>query len=265
LERETHNWESINDDSLVELARQGKQAATDQLFSRHICALRHMAIRFLRNEAEAEDVVQDSLMAAFIHLPQYAGRSQFRTWLFSILLNAARTRVRSRRPDRHLSIDETPATTLPDGGPTPDQAVEIRERREIVRDAVNELSPEFRVAYHLCFVKGFSAREAAALTGVNPETFKVRLFRGKRRLANKLVILNEKRHGARAPKPSRQSAWDVRRGTCISGETLCELYACERPTKCLRLPTVFRSKFRVRGLNPPYRRTDEPSISTIWI
>ena len=200
MERETHNWESINDDSLVELARQGKQAATDQLFSRHICALRHMAIRFLRNEAEAEDVVQDSLMAAFIHLPQYAGRSQFRTWLFSILLNAARTRVRSRRPDRHLSIDETPATTLPDGGPTPDQAVEIRERREIVRDAVNELSPEFRVAYHLCFVKGFSAREAAALTGVNPETFKVRLFRGKRRLANKLVILNEKRHGARGPQ-----------------------------------------------------------------
>lgn len=201
MERETHNWEGINDDSLVELARQGKQAATDQLFSRHICALRHMAIRFLRNEAEAEDVVQDSLMAAFIHLPQYAGRSQFRTWLFSILLNAARTRVRSRRPDRNLSLDDTPAAmALPDVGPTPDQAVEIKERGEIVREALNDLSPEFRIAYHLCFVKGFSAREAAALTGVNPETFKVRLFRGKRRLANKLVILNEKRHGAHGPQ-----------------------------------------------------------------
>jgi RNA polymerase sigma-70 factor, ECF subfamily len=174
------------------MARRGDDRAIDLLFSRHIPALRSMAVRFLRNEAEAEDVVQESLLSAFLHLSQYAGRSQFRTWLFSILLNSARTKVRRRRPDRYISLEEVSNRMMPDPSPQPDQIVARHEIRKIVRDALNGFSPEFRTAYYLCYVKGLSKREAADRVGVNPQTFKVRLFRGRRKLANKLSALNER-------------------------------------------------------------------------
>ncbi len=177
------------------MARRGDNGAIDLLFSRHIPALRSMAVRFLRNEAEAEDLVQDSLLSAFVHLPQFAGRSQFRTWLFSILLNSARTRVRRRKPDRYISLEEVSHRMIPDPALQPDQIVARLERRKIVREVLNDLSPEFRTAYYLCYVKGLSKREAAGRVGVNPQTFKVRLFRGRRKLANRLSVLDERGHG----------------------------------------------------------------------
>lgn len=189
--------EAANDEALIELARQGERDAFDVLFSRHMPILQRTALRFLRNQAEAEDVVQDSLTSAFVHLSQYAGRAQFRTWLLSILLNTARTRVRGRKRDRDLSLEETlggpdsaPIMSLRDPGPAPDQVMAARERRRILREALDYLSPDFRTAYDLCYVKGLSAKEAAASLGVNQETLKVRLFRGKRKLTTRLSALN---------------------------------------------------------------------------
>lgn len=197
MEREYSELAGANDESLIEWARQGEREAIDLLFARHVRVLRLTALRFLRNEAEAEDVVQDSLMSAFVHLSQYAGRAQFRTWLLSILLNTARTRVRGRKTDRSLSLEETlagpnaaPIMTLRDPSPGPDQLMAARERRRIVREALDCLSPEFRAAYYLCYVKGLSAKEAAASLGVNQETLKVRLFRGRRKLTTKLSKKN---------------------------------------------------------------------------
>jgi RNA polymerase sigma-70 factor, ECF subfamily len=185
--------ESANDDLLVQLAKEGEPAATDVLFSRHIPVLRNTARRFLRNEAEADDVVQDSLTSAFVHLSQFAGHAQFRTWLLSILLNAARSRVRSQRRERSVSLDEilqgpNPGIVMRMHASTPgqDQILTLQERRRLVSQSLKELSPNFRTAYYLCYVKGMSASAAAAALGVNRETFKVRLLRGKRKLLAKL-------------------------------------------------------------------------------
>jgi RNA polymerase sigma-70 factor, ECF subfamily len=195
-----------NDESLLKLARQGERAAIDVLFSRHMPILQRTALRFLHNEAEAEDVVQDSLTLAYVHLSQYAGRAQFRTWLLSILLNTARTRVRGRKSNQHLSIEETlggpdaePILTLRDPGPSPDQLMAAREQRSLLREALDYLSPDFRSAYNLCYVKGLSAKEAAATLGVNQQTLKVRLFRGKRKLTTRLSKMNGNTH----PGPRR--------------------------------------------------------------
>ena len=192
---------AANDEALIELARQGERDAIDVLFSRHMPILQRTALRFLHNQAEAEDVVQDSLTLAFVHLSQYAGRAQFRTWLLSILLNTARTRVRGRKRDRDLSLEETmggpdaaPIMSLRDPRPAPDQVMAARERRRILREALDYLSPDFRIAYDLCYVKGLSAKEAAASLGVNQETLKVRLFRGKRKLTTRLSAMNVRAH-----------------------------------------------------------------------
>ena len=194
---------SANDELLLQLARQGEREAIDLLFSRHMPILKHTALRFLRNEAEAEDVVQDTLTSAFVHLAQYEGRSQFRTWLLSILLNAARTKVRSRKRDRSLSLEEElegpnadPIMKIRDPRPDPEQLTTARERRRIARQALGDLSPEFRIAYCLCYVEGMSAPEAAAILGVNRETFKVRLFRGKRKLKIRLSARSSESHEA---------------------------------------------------------------------
>ncbi|HEX4076160.1 MAG TPA: sigma-70 family RNA polymerase sigma factor [Candidatus Acidoferrales bacterium] len=185
-----------NDESLIELARQGERDAIDVLFSRHMPILQRTALKFLHNEAEAEDVVQDSLTSAFVHLSQYAGRAQFRTWLLSILLNTARTRVRGRKGDRNLSLEEelgdsgaAPILALRDPRPGPDQVMAAQEQQGILQEALNYLSPDFRAAYYLCYVKGLSAKEAAARLGVNQQTLKVRLFRGKRKLTTRLSII----------------------------------------------------------------------------
>jgi RNA polymerase sigma-70 factor (ECF subfamily) len=204
-----------NDESLIELARQGERAAIDVLFSRHMPILQRTALKFLRNEAEAEDVVQDSLTSAFVHLSQYAGRAQFRTWLLSILLNTARTRVRGRKSDRDLSLDEAvgdpgaaPIMALCDSRPGPDQMMAAQEQQEILHEALNYLSPDFRAAYQLCYVKGLSAKEAAASLGVNQQTLKVRLFRGKRKLTTRLSIIRDEAH------------FEARRGRLRHGETM---------------------------------------------
>jgi RNA polymerase sigma-70 factor, ECF subfamily len=201
LELEYFELTGENDEFLLELAKHGETDAIDILFSRHRPILRRSALRFLRNEAEAEDVVQDSLTLAFVHLSQYQGRAQFRTWLLSILLNVARTRLRSRKRDRSLSLEQTlddqsaePIMTLRDPGPGPDQMMAAEERRRIVRETLNCLSSDFRTAYDLCYVKGLSTREAADSLGVNQETLKVRLFRGKRKLRTRVSALNSKTH-----------------------------------------------------------------------
>jgi RNA polymerase sigma-70 factor, ECF subfamily len=189
--------ETANDEVLLQLAKQGEPAATDVLFSRHIPVLRNTARRFLRNEAEADDVVQDSLTSAFVHLSQFAGQAQFRTWLLSILLNAARSRVRSLKRERSVSLDEILEGPNPGivmrlhaSGPGQDQIVTLKERRQLVSQSLRELSPNFRTAYYLCYVKGMSASAAATVLGVNRETFKVRLLRGKRKLLAKLSETN---------------------------------------------------------------------------
>jgi RNA polymerase sigma-70 factor, ECF subfamily len=196
LERGSFELTAVDDERLLDLARRGERRAMDLLFSRHRCALRYTALKFLRNEAEAEDVVQDSLLSAFVHLSQYAGRAKFRTWLQSIVLNAARTRVRNRKWDRSVSLDEMlggadagPIVTLRDPHPGPDQEMVVQERRRMVREASKRLSPDFRAAYCLCYVKGLSIKEAAANLGVNEETLKTRLFRGQRKLTARLSAM----------------------------------------------------------------------------
>lgn len=216
--------EAANDEALIELARQGDRDAFDVLFSRHMPILQRTALRFLRNQAEAEDVVQDSLTSAFVHLSQYAGRAQFRTWLLSILLNTARTRVRGRKKDRDLSLEETmvgpgaaPIASLRDPRPAPDQLMAARERRRILREALDYLSPDFRVAYDLCYVKGLSAKEAAASLGVNQQTLKVRLFRGKRKLTTRLSALNGRlRRQTLRNHPYHTDAAGKRKDGCLS-------------------------------------------------
>ena len=102
-----------------------------------------------------------------------------------------------------LSVEEgmrdpgsNPIKRLRHPGPDPDQVFAARERRKILAQTLRHLPADFKQALYLCYVKGLSVRDAASTLGVNQQTFKVRLFRGRRKLARSLVAHHHGGHFA---------------------------------------------------------------------
>jgi RNA polymerase sigma-70 factor (ECF subfamily) len=110
------------------------QQLTDVVVHR-LARFRHVALRLLGNIADAEDAVQEAFLSAFTHLDQFGGQAKMSTWLTAIVINAARMKLRRRRPRAQISLDETHgeqnlllAEMLPDHQPNPE---EICRRREL--------------------------------------------------------------------------------------------------------------------------------------
>lgn len=184
----------LPDEALLRLARQGDNTATNLLFSRHMLALRRTALRYLGNRADSDDVVQNSLMSAYVHLSQFEGRARFRTWLVSIVINAARA---DRRRPSHctLSVEEGMQDLRPNAikklaapGCGPDEIFAVQERKRILAESLGNVSRNLKRALYLYYVKELPIREAACAMGVKPQTFKARLFRGRRKLAKCLGL-----------------------------------------------------------------------------
>jgi RNA polymerase sigma-70 factor, ECF subfamily len=191
--QECRELDAASEETLVKLAQGGDPTATNLLFSRQRSVLHRAALRYLKNPADAEDAIQDGLLLAHRHLGQFEGRARFQTWLVSIVLNAARARVRSRHVRWTLSIEDgmrdphpNPIKRLRYSGPGPDQVFAAQEHRQILTRTFAHLPADFRQALYLFYVKGLSIQEAACALGMNHETFKARLFRGRRKLARTL-------------------------------------------------------------------------------
>ncbi|WP_378944200.1 RNA polymerase sigma factor [Mesorhizobium sp. ANAO-SY3R2] len=177
------------DEELVALARQGGEGAVRVLIKRNNQRLFRVARAIMRNDSEAEDVVQETYVRAFTRLGSFKGDAAFSTWLTRIALNEALTRMRRRRPV--AGIEELDASASKDGGqvimfPTslipPEADVELgrRQARELLEQAIDELPAAFRVVFMLRDVEEMSIEETAAQLSLKPETVKTRLFRARR-------------------------------------------------------------------------------------
>ncbi|MGH9580215.1 MAG: sigma-70 family RNA polymerase sigma factor [Terriglobales bacterium] len=152
------------------------------------------AYSVLKNEADAEEVAQESFLKAFRHLDSFRGDARFHTWLVRIVLNEARMRFRKDRKHLFDSIDAEPAGELPphsqriaDWREVPSEILERTEvRAEIVR-ALAELSESYREVLILRDVQQLSISETADVLGVTPATVKIRLFRARLRLRDHLA------------------------------------------------------------------------------
>jgi RNA polymerase sigma-70 factor (ECF subfamily) len=171
----------------------GDAEALDALFARYKRQLYQTALRVLGNPEDAEDAVQDGLLSAYRNLKRFEGRSQFSTWLTRIVINAALMRRRSQKARPAVSLDEPPredelpaAERFSDDGPTPEQAYEQREIREMIWQNLDALSPLLRTAFLLREVEGYSTGEAAKKLGVTENTLKARLWRARQQLAERL-------------------------------------------------------------------------------
>jgi RNA polymerase sigma-70 factor (ECF subfamily) len=144
----------------------------------------------LGNAADAEDAVQDALLAAYKHLDQFKGRSQMSTWLTAIVHNSARMQLRARLRHLHVSLDESIAKDsehsvsdrLADDGPTPEDEYRRAELDKRLRHLTTQLSPVLLKTFQLRDIEGLSIRETAKILGIPNGTVKAQLARAHKRL-----------------------------------------------------------------------------------
>jgi len=179
-----------NDDRNETLKIEGATQQLEQILSSGLHPLYRRAYRLLGNAADAEDAVQDGLLAAYTHLNQFKGQSQVSTWLTTIVLNCARLQLR-RRP-RHLpvSLDEPTGELQPvsvserlaDHRPNPEDECRESELSARLTQLHSQLSPTLRRTFQLRDVDGLSIRETARILGVPSGTVKAQSARARKRL-----------------------------------------------------------------------------------
>jgi RNA polymerase sigma-70 factor (ECF subfamily) len=185
--------EPVRDDDpmLVERARRGDGVAIRQIIKAHNQRLYRVARAVLRDDHEAEDVVQETYVRAFTHLDGFRSEARLSTWLTRIALNEALGRKRRLRPtidftdiDDFNRPSDTEILMIPTGHVTlgPEAALGRTEVRAMLEDAIEALPDPFRVVFILRDVEDMSAEEASTHLGVRPETIKTRLVRARRLL-----------------------------------------------------------------------------------
>jgi RNA polymerase sigma-70 factor, ECF subfamily len=183
-----------NDMRLVKAARKGDPKAFTNLVRAHSPALRILALRLIRDPEDACEVVQESLLKAFVHLHQFQGEARFSTWLTRIALNEAFMRIRCRPPGTALSLDDPVstvsnqqfATQLEDGEPGPEGLCLRAELRRTLFRAIDSLAPRYRMVFVLRHVEEFSTRETAEILGLSVTAAKTRLRRARAELRRRL-------------------------------------------------------------------------------
>ena len=167
------------DEALVARCGRGDRLAFDRLVDRHGGALFRFATRHCRTERDAEDAVQDGLLAAWRRAATFRGEASARVWLFQVILHACRRRARRRagEPTVHEAVEE--AEALPGPAPSPEALVESRQTGAALAAALAAMPEEGREVLLMRDVEGLSGEEAAAVLGVGLAAMKSRLHRAR--------------------------------------------------------------------------------------
>lgn len=151
------------------------------------------AISVLRDTAEAEDAAQEAMIKAYRGLGSFRGDAKFSTWLTSIVLNEARSRLRKSSRARLESLDgheqeeDYTPFLIADWREIPSETLEREELTQHIERAIEELPPTYREVFLLRDKQEMSIEEIAAAVGVKPNLVKVRLFRARMLLQKRLA------------------------------------------------------------------------------
>ena len=184
--------DTLDDEQLLAAHVAGDPNAFDALFQRHRDRLWAIALRTMRDPEEAADALQEAMISAFRRAASFRGDSRVTTWLHRIVVNACldrirRNAVRRGEPlpsdvDRDLGLASTEDITV---------GIEHEQVRDVVQDALGQISPDQRAALVLVDMEGYSVEEAARMLGCATGTVKSRYSRGRARLAPLLAALRE--------------------------------------------------------------------------
>jgi len=185
---------ALSDAELVDRARQGEELAFRTIMQRHNQRLYRLARTVLKDESEAEDVVQESYLRAFTALSGFRGEASLSTWLTRITINEALGRKRKQRPAVGLEHIEA---MQPEGGQIipflnmnseidPERSAAHREIRKLLEQSIDNLPEPFKVVFVMRDVEDMSIEETALALAIRPETVKTRLHRARRLLRQSL-------------------------------------------------------------------------------
>jgi RNA polymerase sigma-70 factor (ECF subfamily) len=184
----------IDESILVAQAREGDTNAFGTLVRRYEGKIFRLAQHVTQNREDAEDVLQETFMKAYEHLDQFKGDSKFYTWIVRIAVNQALMKLRRRRTDKSVSLDETIDTgedtvvrEIAAWGEDPEEQFSREELGEILDGAIENLDPLYRSVFVLRDIEELSTEETAEALGLSVPAVKSRLLRARLQLREKLT------------------------------------------------------------------------------
>ena len=179
----------VNDADLIARAKAGDRRAVADLIARHKHWLYRFIRRYVGDADDAQDVVQESFVAAVMNLGRYDPSRPFDIWLRRIALNKCRDRARRRAVRRVIGLDQRPAAEpidIVDPTPNADDALQTSEALRLLDQAIAVLPQALKEPLVLTALEGLSQKEAGEVLGLSPKAVEVRVYRAKRQLASVL-------------------------------------------------------------------------------
>ena len=196
-----------SESALVTAAKAGDYDAFEQLVNRYEHKIYRLGLNITGNPEDAEDVLQEAFLKAFENLPRFREDSRFYTWLVRIAVNQALMKLRKRRSDKLVSLDdpiEEDGEFIPrdfaDWKPSPEQLLGRTETREVLEKAIQDLPPSFRTVFTLRDVEGLSTEETADALDLSIPAVKSRLLRARLQLRERLNRYFKNRAGGDGKK-----------------------------------------------------------------
>lgn len=176
-------------DGSASTGKDGSSAATfDRLYRDHVDRIYRFAQRLCGHNDDAKDLVQDTFLNAYRGIKRFRGEAQVSTWLYTIATRAC-IRMRRRRrgePERELSLDEFIPTSkgefhlqIPIEGLTPEEALEHKELRRMLQQAIQKLPKKYRLVLVLRDMEGLTAKQVSSVMRLNERAVKSRLHRAR--------------------------------------------------------------------------------------
>src|SRR5271155_932724 len=184
----------FDEGSLVARAKAGDAQAFTDLVSRYERKIYRLAKHITQNDEDAEDVLQETFLKAYEHIGDFQGQSKFYTWIVRIGVNESLMKLRKRRSDRTVPLDEpvdtgedTVAREIAVWDENPEQRYSREEMGKILDEAVDTLRPAFRTVFVLRDIEELSTEETAEALHISVPAVKSRLLRARLALREKLT------------------------------------------------------------------------------
>jgi RNA polymerase sigma-70 factor, ECF subfamily len=175
--------QATSDEALIGRIAAGDKLAMHLLFARHHVRVYRFVLRLVRDESLAEDLISDVFLDVWRQAGRFERRSSVGTWLLAIGRHKALSALR-RRPGQRL--DEERTAVIEDPADDPEIAVQKKDKSEILRKCLNELSAEHREIIDLVYYHEKSVEETAGIVGIPANTVKTRMFYARKRLSELL-------------------------------------------------------------------------------
>jgi RNA polymerase sigma-70 factor (ECF subfamily) len=185
---------AFDEAALVVRAQAGDQTAFTTLVDHYQRKIYRIGKNITQNNEDAEDVLQETFLKAYEHLSGFQGNSKFYTWIVRIAVNEALMKLRKRKGDRFVSLDEPIETgeeevkrEIAVWDDNPEQRYSHEEMQRILDEAVEDLKPDFRTVFALRDIEELSTEETAEALGISVPAVKSRLLRARLALREKLT------------------------------------------------------------------------------